>query len=183
MPDIHLMRHAHYVGHRPGYHAPDDAELSTEGRHDTIAMVQQMPAVVGIVSSPLRRAFQTAELLAEHSGAPLLGVLPDLREWRSPTAVRGISPEEFPADYIAWRGKRLVDPTARYGDGESLTELGGRAARVRSRLITLAGSQGPVLVVAHKILLRVMTVPDAPTTAFDPEVRDHWGFLGGCVLT
>ncbi|WP_017600661.1 histidine phosphatase family protein [Nocardiopsis lucentensis] len=178
MADVYLMRHAHYVGHRPGYHAPDDAELSPQGRRDTITAVQRMPAVVGIVSSPLRRARQTAELLAEHSGIPLLGVLPDLREWRSPTAVQGIPPEEFPADYVAWRAKRLVDPASRYEDGESLKELGDRAARVRDQLIALAGSEGPVLVVAHKIQLRVLTAPEAPTAAFDPAVRDEWPFLG-----
>lgn len=178
MADIYLMRHAHYVGHRPGYHAPDDAELSPWGRQDTIVVAQRMPAVVGIVTSPLRRALQTAELLAEHSGIPLLDVLPDLREWRSPTAVQGIPPEKFPADYVAWRTKRLVDPASRYGDGESLTELGDRVARARARLIDLADSQGPVLVVAHKILIRVLTAPDPLTAAFDPALRDKWPFLG-----
>ncbi|WP_017574326.1 histidine phosphatase family protein [Nocardiopsis kunsanensis] len=175
---MYLMRHAHYVGHRPGHHAPDDVELSPEGRRDTVRVAQRIPDVVGIVASPLRRAQQTAELLAEYSGIPLLDFLSDLREWRSPTAVQGIPPKEFPADYATWRAKRLVDPANSYGDGESLMELGARATRVRARLIALAGSRGPVLVVAHKILLRVLMEPDAPMAAFAPETRDQWPFLG-----
>ncbi len=98
MADIHFIRHAHYTGHKPGYHAPDDAELSPEGRRTAIAAAGALPTVAGIVTSPLPRALQTAELLAEHSGTPLLDVLPELREWRSPTAVQGIPPKAFPED-------------------------------------------------------------------------------------
>ncbi|WP_304455749.1 histidine phosphatase family protein [Nocardiopsis sp. YSL2] len=172
------MRHAHYAGHSPGYHAPDDAELSPQGRRDTIATVPLLPPAVGIVSSPLPRALQTAELLAENSGISLLDIIPDLREWRGPTAVQGISPEDFPEDYAEWRVKRTLDPTSRYEDGESPQELGGRAARIRGRLIALADRQGAILVVSHKILLRALTVPDGPASVFDPDIRDEWPFLG-----
>ncbi|WP_236572043.1 histidine phosphatase family protein [Nocardiopsis sp. FR4] len=171
------MRHAHYVGHGSGYHAPDDAMLSSEGRQDTIAMARFLPSAAGIVSSPLPRALQTAEILAEHSGVPRLGAISDLREWRSPSAVRGVPPADFPEDYAEWRSRRTHEPASRYGDGESLQELSERATRVRAGLTALAERQGPLLVVSHKMLLRALTLSGGPSPVFDPAGRDNWPFL------
>lgn len=175
MADIHFIRHAHYTGHMPGCHAPDDAELSPEGRRTAIAAAGALPAVAGIVSSPLPRALQTAGLLAEHSGTPLLDVLPELREWRSPTTVQGISPADLPEDYAAWRVRRALDPTSRYGDGESERELTERAERAGERLNALAAGYGPVLVVSHQMLLRALDRSEV--SVFDPNHWDEWGFL------
>ncbi|WP_081748933.1 histidine phosphatase family protein [Nocardiopsis sp. CNT312] len=178
MADIYLIRHAHYAGHSPGYHAPDDAQLSPQGGRDTIAAAQRIPVVHAIVSSPLRRALETAEILAEHSGGLRIEVLPELREWRSPTAIRAIPPEDFPEDYAAWRHTRLLDPASRYGDGESPQELAARAARLRNRLAHLADRYGPVLVVSHKLLFRALTEMGPPASVFTAGPGDTWPFLG-----
>jgi probable phosphoglycerate mutase len=175
LADIHFIRHAHYTGHMPGYHAPDDAELSPEGRRAAIAAAGSLPTVAGIVSSPLQRALQTAELLAGHSGVPLLDIIPELREWRSPMVVQGIPSQAFPEDYSEWRAKRILDPTSHYGDGESEFELRERARRVSCRLSALADRYGPVLAVSHKILLRSLEV--SKVSVFDPNHRDEWLFL------
>jgi probable phosphoglycerate mutase len=182
LAEVYLMRHAHYVSHGPGYHAPDDAVLSPEGRQDTIAVARLLPPAVGIVSSPLPRALQTAEILTKHAGIPLVGVIADLREWRSPRAVRGLPPGDFPADYAEWRSRRTLDPSSRYEDGESLQELGERAARVRVRLTVLAQRQGPLLAVSHKMTLRALTLPRGLSFVFDSSGRDDWPFLERRVL-
>lgn len=183
MVDVHLIRHAHYIGDAPGYHASDDAELSSQGRQSAIAAAGLLPAVVGIVSSPLPRALRTAELLAEHSGIPLWEAIPELREWRSPTVVQGISPDAFPEDYAEWRSRRALDPSSRYGDGESPQELSERARGVRSHLAVLAEQQGPLLVVSHKLLLRALTLSRHPSALFDSTAGNDWPFLERRSLT
>lgn len=175
MADIHFIRHAHYIGHMPGYHAPDDAELSSEGRRAAVAATGSLPTVAVIVSSPLPRALQTAELLAEHSGIPLLNVLPELREWRSPITVQGIPPANFPEDYAVWRARRILDSTSRYGDGESERELTERAERARGRLDVLVAENGPVLAVTHKMFLRALDL--SKVSVFHPNHWDEWTFL------
>ncbi|MEU3213000.1 histidine phosphatase family protein [Nocardiopsis alba] len=177
MADLYLMRHGHYVGHKPGYHAPDDAELSHGSRRETVIAAQHLPPVAAIVSSPLPRALQTAELLAQHSGFPLLEPVPDLREWRSPTAVQGLPPDEFPEDYTRWRVRRTLDPTSRYGDGESLQELSERAARARTQLSALMDRQGPLLVISHKLFLSLLTSNEPASIAFSTAARNRWPFL------
>ncbi|WP_017534278.1 histidine phosphatase family protein [Nocardiopsis alba] len=177
MADLYLMRHGHYVGHRPGYHAPDDAELSPRGRREAIVAARILPPVAAIVSSPLPRALQTAELLAQRSGFPLLEPVPDLREWRSPTAVQGLPPDEFPKDYAQWRLRRTLDPTSRYGDGESLQELNERAARARAQLSTFVDREGTLLVVSHTLFLSLLTSVEPAATAFSTAARNQWPFL------
>lgn len=177
MVDVHLIRHAHYVGHTRGYHAPDGAELSSLGHRSVITAAGRLPPVAGIVSSPLPRALQTAELFAEHSGIPLWEVIPELREWRSPTLVQGISPEAFPEDYAEWRSRRAYDPSSRYGDGESPQDLSERARGVRSRLMVLAEQYGPLLAVSHKLLLHALTFPHYPSSLFDSVAGENWSFL------
>lgn len=177
MADIHLMRHGHYVGHRPGYHAPDNAELSAQGRREAVVAARCLPPVDAIVSSPLPRALQTAELLTECSGIPLLEIIPALREWRSPTAVRGLPPDDFPEGYAQWRVQRTLDPTSRYRDGESLRELSERATRVRARLSALVNREGSLLVVSHKLFLSMLISAEPAPTAFSIAASSPWPFL------
>ncbi|GAA0981703.1 histidine phosphatase family protein [Nocardiopsis tropica] len=177
MADLYLMRHGHYVGHRPGYHAPDDAELSPRGRREAIVAAQVLPPVAAIVSSPLPRALQTAKLLTKHSGIPLLEPVPDLREWRSPTAVQGLPPDEFPEDYTRWRVRRTLDPTNRYRDGESLQELSERAACARTRLSIFVEQEGSLLVVSHTLFLSMFISTEPAATAFSNATRSPWSFL------
>ena len=177
MADIYLMRHGHYAGHCPGHHAPDKAELSPQGKREATAAAQRLPAVAAIVSSPLPRALQTAEILAARSGLPLAEVIPDLREWRSPTAVQGLPPDKLPEDYAQWRVRRALDPTNQYGDGESLQELGERSSRAGARLSDLAGRQGSLLVLSHKLFLSVLNSTEPTHSSFSNAARNPWPFL------
>lgn len=92
MGDIWLMRHAAYKGHRAGYHAPPDAPLSTEGR----AQVHEAPlppGITGIATSPILRARQSADIIAERTGAPVALTTSLLSEWRAPSMVIGRTPD------------------------------------------------------------------------------------------
>ncbi|WP_062353382.1 bifunctional RNase H/acid phosphatase [Herbidospora yilanensis] len=108
-----------------------------------------------IVSSPLARARQTAEAVAEATGLPV-HVDDDLREidfgaWEGRTFAE--IRDRWPHEMNAW----LADPAVAPPGGESFQSAGHRVRRARERI--LAGHPGEtVLVVSHvtpiKLLVR-----------------------------
>ncbi|MET0406436.1 MAG: histidine phosphatase family protein, partial [Cystobacter sp.] len=114
-----LVRHAHAEAeHRLG----DEARpLSLEGRSSFRAHARKLARLtpmVGIITSPLVRAIQTAEILAEAFGLTQVELLPELRP--RPHASR-----------------RILDVAREYGAGwmlvghnPSLTRVGTRALDV-----------------------------------------------------
>jgi ribonuclease H / adenosylcobalamin/alpha-ribazole phosphatase len=143
-----------------------DAELTEAGRAMAAAAAVRLAGsgADAVVSSPLRRARQTAALVGEALGVPV-DVEDGLREtdfgdWDGYTfaEVRG----KWPAELDAWLASTAVAPPA----GESFDET---ARRVRSALHRVqAGYAGrTVVVVSHvtpiKTLLRIAL--DAPPSA------------------
>jgi probable phosphoglycerate mutase len=109
------------------------------------------------VSSPLRRARRTAEVIAA-----ALGVAPgvdaawaelSLGEWD------GLGHAQiaagWPAEYVAWR----ADPAATPPGGESIEDVARRVRAARDRLVA-AHPGGTVLVVSHTAPIRAV-VADA----------------------
>lgn len=179
MADIWLMRHAAYEGHRPGHHAPPDAPLSAEGRAQIHRALPLPAAITAIVTSPLLRARQTADLLSDLRGIPVIDTTPLLAEWRAPSMVIGHTPETYPPEYLVWREQRKANPSLACGDGESLTDLYDRASLCADYLIDASGSQsGAVLAVSHKLLLGVLTHLPAGPGAFHAATRTTWPFTG-----
>lgn len=124
---------AHELGHR----------LSAPG----------MPKAALLVSSPLRRARQTAEIVGARLG---LGSALELEELREVD----VGSLDGRRDDDAWRtyhgvlaGWRAGDLGLRFPGGESCVELCERLHRAM-RTVLLCGRQGPVLVVAHGANLR-----------------------------
>jgi broad specificity phosphatase PhoE len=174
LADIWLMRHAAYEGHRPGHHAPPDAPLSAEGR----AQILPLPAdITAIVTSPLLRARQTADLLSELTGIPVIDTSPLLAEWRAPSLVIGHTPATYPPEYLTWRERRTSNPSLACGDGESLTELYERTSHCADYLSRAAHNHcGTVLAVSHKLLLSVLTRVGAGPQAYETVTNSEWGF-------
>jgi probable phosphoglycerate mutase len=171
------MRHAAYEGHRPGHHAPPDAPLSAEGRAQIHRALPLPAEITAIVTSPLLRARQTADLLSNLTGIPIIDTTPLLAEWRAPSIVIGDTRETYPPEYMAWREQRTANPSLACGDGESLIELHERASRCVDRLLrTAEGQSGAVLAVSHKLLLGVLTRPAEGPAAFEVSVRAAWPF-------
>ncbi|WP_165989028.1 histidine phosphatase family protein [Streptomyces sp. YIM 98790] len=177
MPDIWLMRHGAYDGHRPGLHAPSDAPLTPEGRQHLISALPLPAGITGIITSPLPRARQTAEVLRDLTGLTLLDASDLLAEWRAPTCVLNRTPDTYPPAYRAWRTLRTTSPDLACEDGESLSALHSRATRCVAYLHDLAArQQGPLLAVSHKLLLGVLThLPQGPA-AFETASRTPWPF-------
>ena len=119
---------------------------------------------VAVVSSPLRRARQTAEHVARGLGQDV-AVEPDLREtdfgeWEGYTFAE--VQEKWPRELAAW----LADPAVPPPFGESFTETATRVRQARDRVLATYGGKTVVLV-THvspiKTLLRMAL--DAPPAA------------------
>lgn len=176
MADIWLMRHASYAGHRPGHHAPPDAPLSEEGRQQARDALPLPDGTRGIVTSPLRRAQETAELLAHHTGLPILAVSDLLTEWRAPTTILDRTPTTYPPSYTSWRQRRLDEPTSRYEDAETLAELHQRALKCVAFLHAVADEHGTILAVSHKVLLGVLIFREGGPRVFARAAKRPWSF-------
>lgn len=176
MADIWLMRHAAYAGHHPGHHAPPNAPLSEEGRQQLRDTLPLPSGTRGIVTSPLRRARQTAEFLAHHTGLPILTVSALLSEWRAPTTILDRTPTTYPPSYTSWRQQRLDEPTSRYEDAETLAELHQRAVNCAALLRAVADEHGTILAVSHKLLLGVLIRREGGPRVFARAAERPWPF-------
>lgn len=177
MADIWLMRHAAYEGHRPGRHAPPDAPLSAEGRAQVHHALPLPEGITAIVTSPLLRARQTAALLSQLTGIPVIDPTPLLAEWRAPGMVIGHTPDTYPPEYRAWRERRATNPSLVCGDGESLTELYDRAGRCADYIAEVReGQNGDVLAVSHRVLLGALTRLDTRWQNPEGALRQEWPF-------
>ncbi|KMS74073.1 phosphoglycerate mutase [Streptomyces viridochromogenes] len=182
MDDIWLMRHGAYEGHRPGYHAPLDAPLTTEGRVQIRRSLPLPEDIIHIVTSPILRARQTAAEISHLTGLPMT-TTDLLAEWRAPSIVLGHTPDTYPPAYQAWRENRLADPSLRCDDGESLTELHIRATRSAVFLHAAAEEHGCLLAISHTLLLGVLTHLQQGPGAFTTAARCPWPFAERRVLT
>jgi broad specificity phosphatase PhoE len=175
---VDLIRHAQDESARttPTYHPRPDSPLTSDGLNQAHATGTTLPRrYTGIVSSPLLRATQTAQAIAETSGIPLLGELPQISEWRPPSCVYGKTPAQYDEDYRTWRYTRSQRPDLAYHDGESLRDLHTRASLAATELRRLADDTGPLLVVSHKVFLGVLTHQDSgPAEAFKIATEQPW---------
>ncbi|MFI7094865.1 histidine phosphatase family protein [Streptomyces lydicus] len=176
MADIWLMRHGAYEGHRPGHHAPYNAALAEEG-HEQVRHALPLPDnITGIVTSPVPRARQTADLVAHLTGLPIVDTSTLLAEWRAPSSVLGRTSDACPPDYQSWRNRRLTEPSLRFEDAESLAELHTRAARSACFLRRTTHLHGSLLAVSHKLILGVLTHLHEGPAAFATAAVATWNF-------
>jgi broad specificity phosphatase PhoE len=174
LADIWLMRHAHYQGHVPGHHAHPDAPLSDYGRAQARCAVRSLPdSIVSVLTSTMPRAQETAEIICQYAGLPLVAVSGTFAEWRAPSAVLDRGPTDYPPAYQAWRERRLTQPDLRCEDGETLQELHHRATEAEAILAT-AARQGGVLLISHTVFLGVLARLQEGPAAFGTAIRQDW---------
>jgi 2,3-bisphosphoglycerate-dependent phosphoglycerate mutase len=123
LTELVLVRHAESQPPEPGLPDPPERPLTAGG---LLAARELVPALLAlrpdvVVSSPLRRAWQTVEPLARALGAPV-AVRDDLREWDS-----GLVPDDSWAEAYAWSWD---NPSLAHDGGESLDDLTERALTV-----------------------------------------------------
>jgi broad specificity phosphatase PhoE len=145
--DVVLLRHGETTWSRSGQHTgATDLPLTAAGEAAARALAPVLAPLTfaRVLSSPLERARRTGEL-AGFGGRLELDA--DLREWTY-GAYEGRTSAEIQATAPGWLVFRDGCP-----EGESPDEVGARVDRVIARL---RQGPGPVLVVAHGHLLRVL---------------------------
>ncbi len=133
-----------------------DQPLSEIGRRQAEAVRRALEdrAIDHVFSSPLRRARQTAEVLAEPHGVPIQ-LADDLTEcdvgrWE------GLSWEEVRRQDGPYLDTFEADPgTVPYSDGESFQQVQTRAVPSIQRMIR-DNPQGNLVVVTHNVVARVI---------------------------
>jgi broad specificity phosphatase PhoE len=157
MGELFLVRHGESVWNRSRrYAGQQDVALSDLGRQQAFRIAGRLAgeSLAAIYASPLRRARETAEIIARHSRQTVI-VEPGLAEidhglWEGLTTQQVI--REFPSHYDRWRSQphTMVMP-----QGESLDDLALRALASLQRI--LAGYPGRnVAICAHDAVLRVL---------------------------
>lgn len=163
-----LVRHG-ATGHsaEKRFSGRNDLPLDALGQRQAAALADRSSLfgdVAGIVTSPLLRARQTADVIAAASGLPV-AVNEDLAEvdfgqWEGLTFAEARA--AYPRELADWSASPDVAPPG----GESFTALGRRVRRGRDAVIAAFGGQS-VLVVTHvspiKTLVRMAL--DAPPAA------------------
>jgi glucosyl-3-phosphoglycerate phosphatase len=156
-----------------------DTELSDLGRAQAVAVAEVLgkrhPLL--IVSSDLRRAYETAVVLGERTGSPLV-VDERLREthlgnWQGMT--HGEVDAAAPGARVEWRNDATWVPHG----GESRIDVARRSSPVVAELVESQSDWGadepdrPVVLVAHGGLIAALTAKLLGLPA------DNWPVLGG----
>ena len=139
-------------------HRMFDGELTQAGRRQAAELAARLGDSAGepvsyIVCSPLRRARQTAEIIAHRLGQPVAAELEDLRELDVGDLDGrndGLAWDTYRGVLAAWRAGR---PDARFPGGENRTELCARLVRALTAVSVPAAGARP-LIVAHGGALR-----------------------------
>jgi len=157
MTQLYLVRHGQTEWNIEGrYQGQADLPLNAAGRAQAMSLSQQLAGIqfAAVYSSDLRRARETAEILAAPSGMAVQ-LDPRLREiklgeWEGQLVTEIVT--RYPA---AW-AERLRDPLhARAPGGESVAEVAARVAEAATA-IAQAHPTGRVLVVSHGLALATL---------------------------
>jgi probable phosphoglycerate mutase len=151
-----LTRHGQTVWHAENrYAGVSDVDLTDEGRVQAVRLAAWAADadLDAIVSSPVRRALETAQPSVRATGLPLKAV-DDLRELDFGIAEGRTIAELSAADAEVVRRFRADPVTNHFPGGEPPADAADRAARALRRLAAEHPGQR-VLVVAHNTLLRL----------------------------
>lgn len=153
------MRHGTSVDGlcRPAAHARPHSPLAIIGALEVESAAARIsadhPPLGRIVTSPLRRARQSAAIISAVVGHSTADPLSVFEEWRAPDCVLGLVPADYPRDYQMWRAVRHRYPTSALPGGESLQGFATRAAEANATAHALAKEHGRLLVVSHRVLI------------------------------
>lgn len=171
---VYLVRHGESLAAARCVYQGDDDPLSDLGKKQAEILAQrlQLLSIDVFYSSPLNRARKTAEVISAKTGNPV-ELWDELREWRNPTEIVGLSLSSPEAKSI----KKLIKDNYqkgdwRYSDEETFQELRDRGQKAIKKM--LAQKAKKVLCVSHagiiKMIVTLMVFGDLVT----PEI--YWNF-------
>ena len=126
-----------------------------------------------ILASPLRRARETAEVIAERLDLPIIEV-EDLRELRESEGFGELSLEDQRLRrWSEWMAEHGDDPDHSYRGGESFNEITHRVRVLQERLVE--DTVETTIAVSHGIFMRFFLMEVLLAGAFGAgQVRDLW---------
>jgi broad specificity phosphatase PhoE len=176
---VHFVRHGESVSNAahgamalPG----NEGDRLTEHGFEQARAVADRLAAAGatrILASRLRRARETAEVIAERLALPITEV-EELRELRESDEFGELSLEDQRLRrWSEWMAEYGDDPGHSYRGGESFNEITARVRALQERLI--ADRVESTIAVSHGIFMRFFFVEVLLDGAFRPgQVQDLW---------
>jgi 2,3-bisphosphoglycerate-dependent phosphoglycerate mutase len=143
-------------------HRVVDYPLTPRGVEQARGLAERVGRVRRVVSSPLRRAMQTAELVGAVTGHRV-EVIEELRELNVGRLDGRRDPEAWQAYHAVLAAWRAGDHATAFPGGEDYPTLVDRLRGALARIA--AGTDGPVLVVGHGGGLRAAVPGLSPGTA------------------
>jgi ribonuclease H / adenosylcobalamin/alpha-ribazole phosphatase len=179
---LHLIRHGESASNAapgamalPGAEGDQLTELGWAQAREAGGHLGELGAT-RILSSPLRRARQTAEALAESLELPIVE-LHELHELRESDGYGELGLEEQRLRrWSAWMAEHGDDPDHSYRGGESFNDVVARVHHVQDRLV--ADGEPSYLAVSHGIFARFLLMVSMLGAAFTPHMSQRLWQLG-----
>jgi broad specificity phosphatase PhoE len=176
---VHFVRHGESASNAaPGAMAlpRNQGDRLTDRGFEQARSVAERLAEAGatrILTSPLRRARETAQVIAERLDLPVTE-LEELRELRESDDFGELSLEDQRLRrWSVWMAEHDDDPDHSYRGGESFNEIMGRVRVVQDRLV--ADDSESTIAVSHGIFLRFFLIRVLFGEDFLPgQVRRLW---------
>lgn len=153
---IYFVRHGETVSNKAEVHQTDEEELTPLGYKQAEYLAQSLHRfpIETIISSPLKRAKDTAEIIQKSLNKPL-NFVPELREIPYPTEIHGLKYTHPEAIRVRSEVAQNADNSDwHYSDEENFSETKVRSKKFLSHLNTV--SEKYVLAVTHGRFLRVL---------------------------
>jgi len=173
MPIVYLLRHAQSVANVKGILAgqDDSVELSKEGFKQAQALIPYLKSInfSQVYSSPMTRCLQTV--------APFMGKNPDLK-FEVDKRIIEMNYGDWSGEKLSklnkdkkWRIVQTKPSTFTFPGGESFKSM---RKRVDMTLKDLSGKKGPILVVTHGDIIKMMITSclDLPIDRFQSFVAE-----------
>ena len=158
---VHILRHAQSVSNAQKHAASlDDSEgdrLTERGWEQArnAAQALQGRGITSVISSPMRRALETAEPIADALGLPI-EIDDEIYELREEEGYGRLAPEEQKLRrWSEWMVEHADDPTYAPPGADSFAGMRERTRTFRKRM---EGMHGTPLVVTHGIFLRFLLI-------------------------
>jgi ribonuclease H / adenosylcobalamin/alpha-ribazole phosphatase len=176
---VHFVRHGESVSNAaPGgmaLPAVQGDRLTDLGREQAAAVARYLGGVgaTRVLTSPLGRARETAEILGERLGLPV-EELDELQELRESEGYEELSLEDQRLRrWSVWMAAHGDDPDYSYRGGETFNEISARVRRAQERLLALGDET--VIAVSHGIFLRFFLISVILVDGFGPsQVQRLW---------